>query len=179
LKTHSQREPGSANLLEGAFDRYYPALFRYFRFRGADAGTANDLAAAVFERALAHLDTYDPHKGQIQTWLFAIAHNLAINHWKSQKASVPLDEDLPDQHAAPEEVAIDSQDKERVLAALQVLDARSREIIALKFSRELTNREIATLTGLSEANVGVILYRSLAKLRGLLGSLQAEAHHAG
>ena len=179
MKTLPQSEPGPSNLLAGAFDRYYPALFRYFRFRGADAGTANDLAAAVFERALAHLNTYDPHKAQIQTWLFAIAHNLAINHWKSRKASVPLDEDLPDQHSPLEQVAIDSQDKEQILAALRVLDARSREIIALKFSRELTNREIATLTGLSEANVGVILYRSLAKLRALLGSRQTEAHRDG
>jgi RNA polymerase sigma factor (sigma-70 family) len=179
LKTLPQRKPGSSNLLEGAFDRYYPALFRYFRFRGADAGTANDMAASVFERALAHIDTYDPHKAQIQTWLFAIAHNLAINHWKSRKASVSLDEELPDQHSLLEEVAIDSQDKEQVLAALRALDARSREIIALKFSRELTNREIAALTGLTESNVGVILYRSLAKLRVLLGDLQAEAYHDG
>lgn len=172
-------EPPSSSLLEQAFDRYYPAIYRYFRFHGADTGAANDLAASVFERALAHLDQYDPLKAQIQTWLFAIAHNLAINHWKSRKTSVSLDENLPDQHSMLEEVAIDSQDKEQVLAALRALDARSREIIALKFSRELTNREIATLTGLTEANVGVILYRSLAKLRALLGDRQPEAHHDG
>ena len=69
-------------LLERAFDTYYPAIFRYFRYRGADADTANDLAAAAFERALNHLHQFDPRKAQIQTWLFAIAHNLAINHWK-------------------------------------------------------------------------------------------------
>ena len=37
----------------------------------------------MFEKALANLRRYDPRKGHIQTWAFAIAHNLAINHWKA------------------------------------------------------------------------------------------------
>ena len=69
----------SATLLAQAFNRYYPAVFRFFRYRGADPDVANDLAASVFERALNHLDQYDPRKAQIQTWLFTIAHNLSIN----------------------------------------------------------------------------------------------------
>jgi len=80
-------------LLERAFDTYYPAIFRYFRYRGADVDTANDLAAAVFERALTHLSQFDVRKAQIQTWLFTIAHNIAINHWKFEaaRAAEPLD----------------------------------------------------------------------------------------
>ena len=142
-------------LLELAFDRYYPAIFRYFRFRGADVETANDLAASVFERALSRLDQFDPYKGQIQTWLFAIAHNLSVNHWKSQKEMIPLDDELPDHTSPLEEIVIGAQDKEQVLSALQSLDPRSLEIIALKFSGELTNGEIAAMTKLSETNVGV------------------------
>ena len=77
----------------------------------------------------------------------------------------------------PEELLIQTHDKARVLLALQSLDKRSREILALKFSGELSNREIAKLTGLTESNVGVILYRSLLKLRTLLTSSQMEARH--
>ena len=170
-------KPASTALLEQAFDRYYPAVFRYFRYRGADAETANDLAASVFERALSRLEQYDPRKAQIQTWLFAIAHNLSINHWKSQREIIPLEDELPDNNSPLEEIVIGAQDKERVLSALQTLDPRSREIIALKFSSELTNREIAAMTKLSEANVGIILYRSLLKLRSLLADPQLEVRH--
>jgi RNA polymerase sigma factor (sigma-70 family) len=155
-------------LLETAFDRYYPAIFRFFRYRGADAETANDLAAQVFERALAHLDQYNPHRAQIQTWLFTIARNLSINHWKSEKETVPLDDELPQEGPPLEELIIQTHDKERVLLSLQALDKRSREILALKFSGKLSNREIAKLTGLTESNIGVILYRSLLKLRTVL-----------
>ncbi len=165
------------NLLEQAFDQYYPAIFRYFRFRGADAESANDLAASVFERALAHLDQYDPRKAAIQTWLFAIAHNLSVNHWKSQREIISLEDELPDDNPPLEEIVIGAQDKERVLSALQTLDPRSGEILAFKFGGPLTNREIAELTGLTESNVGVILYRSLLKLRTLLAESQTEACH--
>jgi RNA polymerase sigma factor (sigma-70 family) len=168
-------QPG---LLEQAFERYYPALFRYFRYRGAEADSANDLASATFEQALKNLQRYDPRKAQIQTWLFAIAHNLGINHWKADEHSVPLDDDLP----VPDDPSLEKtimliQDKEKILQALQALDSQAREILALKFGGPLTNRQIAVLTNLTESNVGVILYRSLLKLRILLAASQAEARH--
>ncbi|MBU2496419.1 MAG: sigma-70 family RNA polymerase sigma factor [Candidatus Omnitrophica bacterium] len=170
--------PSTQPDLTQAFDRYYPSIFRYFRYRGADADAANDLAASVFERALTHLHQYDPHKAQIQTWLFAIARNLSINHWKTEKETLPLDDDLPSRDDPPlEEIVILTQDKEQILLALQSLDDRSREILAFKFGGPLTNREIAELTGLTEGNVGIILYRSLMKLRTLLAVFQPEARH--
>jgi RNA polymerase sigma-70 factor (ECF subfamily) len=166
--------------LEQAFDRYYPAIFRYFRYRGADTETANDLASATFERALENLAGYDPRRSQIQTWLFAIARNLSINHWKSagNHPLVPLDEELLIvDDSLLEQVVVLIQDRQQILSALGLLHERAREILALKFGGPLTNRQIAELTGLTESNVGVILYRSLLKLRTLLASDQMEARH--
>ena len=164
--------------LEQAFDCYYPAVFRYFRYRGADPETANDLASSTFEQALKNLSSYDPHKGQIQTWLFAIAHNLGINHWKAEKQTAPLDDNLPIPDDPPlEQSLMLLADKEQVLQALQLLDLRAREILALKFGGLISNRQIAGLTNLTESNVGVILYRSLIKLRTLLASAQADVRH--
>lgn len=164
--------------LEQAFDRYYPAIFRYFRYRGADPDTANDLASATFERALENLGGFDPRRSQIQTWLFAIARNLSINHWKSASnhTLAPLDEDMPVLDDPPlEQAVVLIQDREQILSAVQTLDERAREILALKFGGPLTNRQIAGLTGLTESNVGMVLYRSLLKLRTLLASEQVEA----
>ena len=173
--------PAETIRFDRVFDTCYPAVFRYFRYRGADADTANDLASSVFEKALSNLRRYDPRKGQIQTWLFAIAHNLAINHWKAGQAHPMASLDdldlLTQDDPPPEQVLILVQDKEQVLQALQVLDSRSVEIIALKFGGGLTNRQIAGLVHLSESNVGVILYRSLLKLRAILASSQAEVRH--
>jgi RNA polymerase sigma-70 factor (ECF subfamily) len=178
LQSQNKTTTTEQGSLEQAFERYYPAVFRYFRYRGADPETANDLASSTFEQALKNLSSYDPHKGQIQTWLFAIAHNLGINHWKAEKQTAPLDDDLPIPDAPPlEQGLILIQDKEQVLQALQLLDLRAREILALKFGGLISNRQIAGLTNLTESNVGVILYRSLLKLRTLLASAQAEVRH--
>jgi len=168
-------------LLERAFDTYYPAIFRYFRYRGADADTANDLAAATFERALAGLPQFDRRKAQIQTWLFTIAHNIAINYWKFEAAHTTelLDGDMQiADEATLEETVLLTQEKEQILLAIQSLDGRARQILALKFGGALTNRQIASIKGLTESNVAVILYRALVKLRSLLiANISTEAPH--
>lgn len=179
MKILSKVAPSRSIRLDQAFERYYPAIFRYFRYRGADADTANDLASSTFERALRALDHYDARKGQIQTWLFAIARNVAINHWKSEaiRFSIPLDEELPDFNDPPlEDAVIFAQDKAQLLLILHSIEPRAREIIALKFGGPLTNQQISDLIGISEQNVAVILYRSLLKLRKLL-TIQEEARH--
>ncbi len=51
------------------------------------------------------------------------------------------------------------------MASLNKFPDRERELVALKYGAELTNREIARMTGLSESNVGTILNRVVAKLR--------------
>jgi RNA polymerase sigma factor (sigma-70 family) len=169
----------SAVSIEEAFERYYPAIFRYFRFRGSDVQTANDLAASTFERALEHLSSFDPTKAQLQTWLFAIAHNLSINHWKTETGhqTIPL-EDLETTapfDPLPEDIIIRSQDRKEILEAFQTLDSRAVELLALKFGGGLTNRQIAELMRLSSTNVGIILYRSLIKLHQILALKQPEA----
>lgn len=153
-------------------------IYKYFRYRGADADTANDLAAAVFERALAKLSSFDPQKAAFNTWLFAIAHNLAINHWKARARAriVPLEAAAaqPGTDPPPEEILILQERIESLLEALQGLEDREREIVALKFAGALHNRQIADLVGLSASNVGVILYRALHKLKGKLSETEGQ-----
>lgn len=179
MKIFSKVTPIKSVPLDQAFERYYLAIFRYFRYRGADADTANDLSSSTFERALRGIDRFDVRKSQIQTWLFAIARNVAINHWKSEaiRYSVPLDDELPNLEDPPlEDVMISIESKEQMLTALQALDVRAREILALKFGGPLTNRQIAELVNLTEQNVAVILYRSLFKMRQLLSVYEEEYH---
>ncbi len=157
--------------LEQAYPDVYPRLFRFFRLHGADADTANDLAGETFERALKALSRYDPRRGTISTWLFAIARNLACSHWKSAARWEPTaidDLDLPDPQETPEQRIEATQDRQALEAALMQLNDRERHLLALKFAGRLNNRQIAAMTGLRENHVGVLLYRSLRHLRQLL-----------
>ena len=79
---------------------------------------------------------------------------------------MPLDEagDLPG-GPTPEEIAERRSDETRLGRLLERRTERERELLALKYGAEFTNRDIARLTGLSESNVGTILHRAVQALR--------------
>jgi RNA polymerase sigma-70 factor (ECF subfamily) len=161
------------------FDHYYPAVYKYFRYRGADSDTANDLAAAVFERALAKINTFDPGKAAFNTWIFTIAHNLGINHWKAQTRAqaLSIDPAQPGSDPHPEDLIIHQEGITALLAALGELEEREREVVVLKFTGALTNRQIAGLVNLTASNVGVILYRAIHKMKLELEGTEGQVRH--
>jgi len=142
-----------------------PRIYNFFRYRvGAD--DAEDLTSETFEKAWRARHTYRRDLGAFTTWLYAIARNVAIDHFRRRIVHEPLEAAV---HVAaagsPEHDAIRSSERERLGALLADLDERAREIIALRYGAGLTNRAIAKLLGLSETNVGTILYRAIADLR--------------
>ena len=168
------------------FDRYYqtwyPAVYRYFSYRGLDPDGANDLASQVFERAYRAFGTFNPAKGDFPTWLFAIARNTAASHWSAahRRAVTGLDqaEYTADPAPLPEDQVAGIEQSADLMRALAALEERERELVAMKFAGRMTNRQIAALTGLTESNVGVILYRALHRVRRILAVDAAEVNHA-
>ncbi|MBC7236038.1 MAG: sigma-70 family RNA polymerase sigma factor [Chloroflexi bacterium] len=164
------------------YDHYFPRVYNYIRYRVADGQLADDLVSLVFTRALDRLPSYDPLRGSFAVWLLAIARN-AVNDWlRAQKRrrwlSLETLRDWPDADSAPEETVLRHERRHDLLRAIAELDDRQRDILALKFAAGLTNRRIAELTGLSESNVGVILYRTVRKLREKLDG-RADHGQAG
>lgn len=142
-----------------------PRIYNYFRYRLGDDPQAEDLTSVTFEKAWRMRRRYRHDLGAFSTWLFTIARNTAIDSFRSQRAALPLDEATPAAGPALEEQVQINQDHTRLAALLAGLPERERELIALKYGADLTNREIARLTGISESNVGTLLYRMTGKLR--------------
>lgn len=154
------------------YDEHFGRVYNYFRYRCGDASTADDLAAATFERVLHHLEDFDAERAPFGAWLFAIARNVVNNYLRAERQCdwLPIEAcgEHPDHAATPEEHCIRGEDQAELLAALTGLSERQRDLLGLKFAAGLTNRRIAEITGLSEENVGVILFRALHRLRELL-----------
>lgn len=159
------------------YDHYFPRVYTYVRYRVADAFTADDLTAQIFERALVHMRAYHPERAPFGAWLFAIARNAVNDHLRARRRWPWLSfeglTDHPSPEPQPEAAAQGSLTSRRLLEAVAGLDERERDLIALKFSAGLTNREIAVITRLSEGNVGVSLYRAMRKLRRRLPDEEA------
>jgi len=159
------------------YDCYFSRVFNYLRYRCEDDNTADELAAQTFERLLNKLERYDPRRGPFEPWLFAIARNLVTDHHrKSWQRWLPWDnlQRLPAAEPGPEVQLIQQENQVELWAAVDRLDSRSRDLLGLKFGARLNNRQIADRSGLSESNVGVLLYRSIMKLRAQLAPLHKD-----
>ena len=142
-----------------------PRVFNYFRYRGFERATAEDLTSATFEKAWRARDRYRRDRAAVSTWLLAIARNVAIDHFRRSRPEVPLVEDAARDEETPETAALRAGQSRRLTELLRALPERERELLALKYGADATNRAIATLTGLSESNVGTILHRTVVSLR--------------
>ena len=153
------------------YDRYFARVYNYARYRVGDAVAADDVVSRVFEKALDRLDAFDPERGRLDAWLFAIARSAIVDHFRGRRPPGPsLDaaEGLPDGKPRIEERLEREEASRGLLRALDRLDERSRELLALKFGARMTNRAIAESTGLGESNVGVLAHRAVRTLQSAL-----------
>lgn len=143
-----------------------PRVYNFFRYRVGDGPEAEDLTSITFEKAWRARYRYRRDLAAFSTWLMTIARNVAIDHWRRTRAHLPIEEaeDVPG-GPCPEEQAVARSDRECLARLLEQLPDRSRELLALKYGAGMTNRAIARLTGLSDSNVGSILFRTIQDLR--------------
>lgn len=169
LVTRAVAEPAD---FAAVYDHYFPKVWNYVRYRVRGSHAADDVTSRVFERALAGLGSYDPGKGSFGGWLFSIARNCVNDHHRSvaRRRWLPLEalRHRADESDGPEALAEWSETKRELVAAIEKLNDRERDLLGLKFGGGLTNKRISELTGLSESNVGVILYRALRRLKARL-----------
>ncbi|MEM7343350.1 MAG: sigma-70 family RNA polymerase sigma factor, partial [Chloroflexota bacterium] len=144
-------------------------IYNYILYRIQDSAIADDVTSQVFERSLVNLKQYNAEKGPFAAWLFTIARNAINDYLRRQKRRQWLSLDVLSNWASNEshldESIAGADDRDKLLLAVGRLSERDRDLIGLKFASGLTNRRIAELTGLSESNVGVILYRTMRRLR--------------
>jgi RNA polymerase sigma-70 factor (ECF subfamily) len=157
--------PAEAVDWDATYREEMPRVFGYFRYRGFDRATAEDLTSATFEKAWRARERYRKDRAAVSTWLLAIARNAATDHLRRSRPAVPLEEAALRDPATPETEALRRAELRRLDALLATLPERERELVALKYGAGATNRAIATITGLGESNVGTILHRTIGALR--------------
>jgi RNA polymerase sigma-70 factor (ECF subfamily) len=146
------------------YQQHLGRVFNYVRYR-LGPEEAEDITADIFARVWARRRDYDPGKGAETTWLWAIARN-AVTDWLRRRR--PMQVELPPDVAAAGDPLVEvdqAAEWQLVRMALEHLAAVDQEIIALRFGAGHTNRMIATLTGLTEANVAQRLRRALRTMR--------------
>ena len=143
-----------------------PRVYNFFRYRFGPTADAEDLTARTFEKAWRARQRYRSDLASFATWLMSIARNVAADHVRARRLHVPIEEAaVVWAEGTPEEEAMRHSDGLRLAALLQQLPERDRELLAMKYGAGMTNRAIATATGLTESNVGTIVHRAVQTLR--------------
>jgi RNA polymerase sigma factor (sigma-70 family) len=163
----AQEAPRAGDL---AFDRLYRSsrddVYAYVASLLRDEAAAEEVTAAAFERAYRKRNRFDPERGEPRAWLFGIARNAALDELRRRGRQAELTAEPADlESATPDEGAERHERRLAVSTALERLQPRERELIALKFFAGLANAEIAQVLGISESNAGTKLHRAMTKLR--------------
>lgn len=148
-------------------------VYAYVAYRIGDGAEAEDVTSETFERALRYRDSYDPRRGEPVSWLIGIARRCIEG---ARLRPEPLEH--PDE--TPDTLDVEAETVERLTLAQAVdrLEERDRELIALRYGSDLSARQIGELLELRTNAVEVALHRALARLRKLLeggDEQQAEA----
>ena len=94
---------GDARAFEVLYERYRGSLYRNFQRHVGDTVTANDLYQDCWEKVIAARRRYND-RAPFRAWLFRIAHNLRVDHYRARKPAETLPQDLeqPDQELDPD-----------------------------------------------------------------------------
>ena len=160
---------GTAELFGRLYEQYLLRIFQYVSYRVGDRTAAEDLTSDIFNKALTNFTKYDSEKAAFSTWIFSIARNTLIDYYRGRSREQKLQKETESEvlvsSTSPEDEASRSEEVHKLRECLSLLNTNEQELISLKFSGEMTNREISQITGLSESNVGTILCRAVRKLR--------------
>jgi RNA polymerase sigma-70 factor (ECF subfamily) len=168
LVVRAQRDPGAFGAL---YRRYSGRIYTFAHRRTWTREAAEDVTAATFERAYRHLDTFDPQGAGFGPWLYRIAANELVDHYRREGRSRSHRGQrglraLSDEAAHDDVDAIDSEGEvSAMLAALGTLRPRYQQALTLRYLSGLSTDEAAQSMECSKAVLAVTLHRALGALR--------------
>lgn len=158
------------------YDRYFPEIYRYVRYRVNDDAVAEDIASDVFVRMLEASQKRQGPQTNLRGWLIATASNVVNDHHRRtyRRPVESLSESMPD--AAPGvHSEVDTREKNRLLQnAMAQLTAEQQHVLALRFGQGYSVEETATLLKKNINAIKALQFRALASLQRQIGEVNYE-----
>lgn len=171
--------------------RYEEPLVRYAAHITRDIERARDVVQDTFLKWVrtqgdpAAADS-PQHGAKLKAWLFAVCRNRAVDVVRKERGMSHLSDEskrVASAAPSPRDRAEHRETCEKVMAILETLPRKYREVLRLKYQNDFTYREIADITGHSISHVGVIIHSGIDRLRtgfrrsGLQGAAEGRTRH--
>ena len=152
----------------GLYLRYVEPVFRYLFSRLGNVHEAEDITAQTFLAAFESFDRFR-QDGHFASWLFTIARNKAMDHFRQRKDTTPIDEinEIP-LESDPLNGVIQSEQAAALSKLIRALTEEDRELLRLRFLAGMSFPEIAHILHRNEEAVKKSVYRLLARLHDQL-----------
>ena len=166
-------QAGDRDALEELYLLHFDRIYSYLHMSVGNRHDAEDLTTQTFLKMLESIGRFQWRSAPFSAWLFRIAHNLAMDHFRATKRWQP-EEDVPEPPGA-EEPSAEFQamhviGRQSMLELIEDLSDDQREVLTLKFVFSFSNGEVATILGKTEGAVKSLQHRALASLQKQLAS---------
>ena len=167
------RQHAEEEALAGLVSQYSGTLYRVAYSVLRNPSDAEDAVQEAFMRVLRHRDTLSEVRDQ-RVWLIRIVWNIVLDRKRRSKTRPETDDVaelarvLPAGGLGADDLAVAAQHHAHVLACVEQLPAKERQVLMLSAFEELTSVEIATVLGITESSVRSRLFRARNLMAGLL-----------
>lgn len=151
--------------MDEIYEECFETVYKYLFCLTHNSDISEELTQETFYRAVKKIDTYNG-KCKISVWLCQIAKHLWYNQCRKNKRIVDTDEtfDIEDPQNL-EEQFIAGEEKVLLYKKMQNLDEKTREVMYLRITGELSFKEIGEILGKTENWARVTFYRGKSKLK--------------
>jgi RNA polymerase sigma-70 factor (ECF subfamily) len=159
---------GDRAALEELYLRHFDRIYSYLHMSVGNRHDAEDLTTQTFLKMLESIGKFRWRSAPFSAWLFRIAHNLAMDHFRATKRWQPeenVPEPEPPEESAAEEEALDSIGRQSMLELIQRLSHEQQQVLTLKFVFNFSNAEAATILDKTEGAIKSLQHRALASLQ--------------
>jgi RNA polymerase sigma-70 factor (ECF subfamily) len=161
-------QQGDREALESLYLLHFDRIYSYLHLSVGNRHDAEDLTTQTFLKMLEAIGRFRWRSAPFSAWLFRIAHNLAMDHFRSTRRWQP-EEDVPEPEemaeSSAEDEALESIGRRSMLELIENLSHEQQQVLMLKFVFSFSNGEAGTILGKSEGAVKSLQHRALASLQ--------------
>jgi len=168
-----QKAQADRQFFRPLYTRYHEGIFLFVFKRVANESLSADITSQVFLKALQKLNTYKFKGVPFSAWLYRIASNEVVQHYRNVKKNrvVSIDDEQLDHFAEDFEYSDERHKlKDRMVDCLNLLKEDELALIELRYFEQLPYKEIAAIMGLTESNAKVKTYRLTTKLSKIINA---------
>ena len=162
---------GEASAFGFLYDHYQPKIYRFVLIKVSQREEAEDLTHQVFLHAWTHIGQYQDVGFPFSSWLYRIARNQVIDHYRTKKAHLSIDEVDENRFAADaaHERNLDTaMTLERVRHAIRSMKPEYQDVIIMRFVEDLSIKETAHASGKTEGAIKLMQHRAMKTLKQLI-----------